>query len=188
MLAVHIAHAHDPLADAARELEPAPLEAAYDRASLFFVAVGDGVEGMIRVLQDSPAGLKTLNDLGAGPPMGVDPFFTWDVVSVIHRDAEVGYALYSAFLREALRQGVYASIAALPVAALDRLNATYGPIFRPLARVAAVNGVQPVKMRMRQVPAILAGNPPLYDRIVRGTGFERPVSFPGRPELAPALR
>jgi hypothetical protein len=188
MLAIHIAHAGDPLADAARELEPGPLDPAYDRASLFFVAVGDGIEGMIRVIQDSPAGLKTLNDLGAGPLMGVDPFFTWDVVSVIHRDDEVGFGLYSAFLREALRQGVYASIAALPPAAVDRLNATYGPIFRPLAGLEPTQGLQPVSMRMRQVPAVLAGNPPLHRRIVLATGFARPVSFPGRRELAPALR
>lgn len=161
MLEVRIANPQDPLAELARALEPAPFADGYDRASLFFVAVEDGrVAGMIRVIQDSPAGLKTLNELGPVP--GVDPFFTWDMASSVFEEPEVGLALYSAFLREGLRQGVYAAI-------------------------ARIDG-EPVLTRLRQVPAFLAGDPPLYDRIVLGTGFSRPVSFPDRSELSPALR
>jgi hypothetical protein len=161
MLEVHIAHPQDPLAELARALEPAPFADGYDRASLFFVALeGDRAVGMIRILQDSPAGLKTLNELG--PVRGLDPFFTWDLVSVVFAEAEVGLALYSAFLREGLRQGVYAA-----------LTRTDG---------------EAALIRLRQVPAMLASKPPLYDRIVLGTGFARPVSFPGRRELSPALR
>ncbi|WP_028068042.1 hypothetical protein [Solirubrobacter soli] len=161
MLEVHIAYPQDPLAEHARALEPTAFEDGYERASLFFVAVEDGrVVGMIRVIGDSPAGLKTLNEVGPVP--GLDPFFTWDMASSVSEDAVVRHALYSAFLREGLRQGVYAA-------------------------VAKIDG-QAVVTRLRQVPAILAGDPPLYDRIVLGTGFARPVRFPARRELAPALR
>src|ERR1700754_4047817 len=93
MLAVHIAYPQDPLAEGARALEPAPFEDGYEQASLFFVAVEDGqAVGMIRVIGYSPAGLKTLNEVGPVP--GLDPFLTWDVASVVHEDPEVGFALY----------------------------------------------------------------------------------------------
>jgi hypothetical protein len=179
MLEVHIAYPQDPLAECARALEPAPFDAGYERASLFFVAVeADQVLGMIRVIQDSPAGLRTLNEIG--PVRGLEPFVTWDVASVVHDDAEVGFALYSAFLREGLRQGIYAAIALVPADLVRQLNAAYGPVFLPI-------GERAVLMRLRQVPAILATNPPLYERIVLGQGFDRPVSFPGRSEAEPAL-
>jgi hypothetical protein len=180
MLEVHIAHPQDPLAEVARLLETAPVEARYEPASLFFVALeGDQAVGMIRVIQDSPAGLRALHEIGPVP--GLDPLSAWDVASVVHSDPEVGFALYHAFLHEGLRQGVYAAIALVPEEVSAQLNAAYGRIFLPI-------GDRAVLMRLRQVPSILAGNPPLYQRIVLGEGFAREVSFPGRSASAPALR
>jgi hypothetical protein len=181
MLAVHIAHPGDALAEVARRLEPRRFEAGYEQASLFFVALEDDRPvGMIRVIQHSPAGLKTLNEIGPVP--GLDPIAAWDVASVLHHESEVGYALYSAVLHEGLRQGVYAAIARVPEDLVIQLDAAFGRrVFVPLGRNA-------VLIRLRQVPAVLAGNPPLYQRIVLGESFAREVSFPGRSGSAPALR
>jgi hypothetical protein len=180
MLEVRIAHPQDPLAESARMLEPAPLEAEYEQASLFFVALAEGrAVGMIRVIHHSPAGLRTLNALGPVP--GLDPLSAWDIASVVHEDPEVGFALYHAFLHEGLRQGVYAAVALVPEDLAAQLNAAYGRIFLPI-------GGRGVLVRLRQVPAILAANPPLYQRIVLGEGFGREVSFPGRSAPAPASR
>jgi hypothetical protein len=181
MLAVHIAHPGDAVAETARRLEPRRFDAAHEQASLFFVALDDDRPvGMIRAIRHSAAGLPILNEIGPVP--GLDPASAWDVASVVHSDPEVGYALYSAFLHEGLRQGVYAALARVPEELIAQLDAAFGRrIFVPIGPTA-------VLMRLRQVPSVLAGNPPLYQRIVLGEGFSREVSFPGRSAPAPASR
>lgn len=126
----------------------------YERASEFFMAVdlrrGDPV-GVLRVINQSPAGLKSLNDI-ASPPLAIHPADVmayhgiedlancWDVGTLAvargYRGGEgklISTMLYGHFHAEALRRGIDHAVAILDAHAYRQLTESLAIPFVPLA-------------------------------------------------------
>lgn len=153
---------NDPLSNVARQVEcsvfheffaaepesEAAEYAAYEKASLFFVAI-DGerkaIAGVLRVIRHSEAGWKTLNDLDLQVAAEAAHGLTtacWDVATLAVPKAyrgqgEVSGRLYGATYVEAVRQGVEHMIAVLDEHAHRHLVDTLGIPFVPLAGAPA---------------------------------------------------
>ena len=124
----------------------------YDPASRFFLSIDRTQKmptGMIRIIQNSPEGLKTLNDV-AEPPLNLRPEVvkdehsldinkTWDVGTVAvmpeFRSGEgaVSVQLYRAMYKSACNHGIDHLVSVIDDRALTKLTDYLGIPFVPLA-------------------------------------------------------
>lgn len=125
--------------------------APYEAASTFFVAVDAGSgepAGVIRVITPSPAGFKSVEDLGrfTDRPVPelldgrVDLARTWDIatlaVSPAHRAGAVSKALYATVCTAAEHAGITNYVAVLDAAVLRLLQWQLRGMFVPYEGVA----------------------------------------------------
>ena len=194
-ISIHISGPDHPSATLAREVEyevfgaafgdtPELLDAEYgpyEAASVFILAYDDEREraaGMCRLILDSPAGLKSLNDVrrdwGVDPATLLETLPTGDVGSLAlrpeYRGGEVMIALVVALAGCCAEHGIASASAIIEVNALHGLRARVGPVFVPIGlpeRDYLGAPSLPVIVPMADIPALVADNPYVYDQVVR---------------------
>ena len=217
---VYLFRANDPGADLARSVEQAVfleyfgntaemLEAEYrpyEEAS-FFLCIVDHARrvpaGMLRVIEPSPAGLKSLTDFdrlwGVATPSLVGPSglpldvtSVWDVatlaVAAEYRSAAsaglISMALYQAINMLSVERGVEWAVAVMDLVVLDLINSAWHRPFAPITGAEPLSYLDspaslPVFCEMADYRARLSFlDPATYAILFEGKGLESMVSGP----------
>src|SRR4051794_30966210 len=205
MFSIHVCGPDEAMAQRARELEyevfaeafgntPAQLDAEYgpyDPASRFVLAYDEErkrAAAMFRLILDSPAGLKTLNDIATvwgRPALTCDPERTGDIGSLVMRREyrgrhgyDVHLALYHALFAEC--RGLDQVISIIDLQALAAITRAIGPVMRRLEgfepREYIGTPSQPVVIGVAEVAQLAHAR--VRERLIEGRGYATEIVFP----------